>query len=87
MSGNPLQGTASIRYAPSDKVVEVVSLHEALLWACSGAPGAPRSAEELAGWLSHETSSAVGVPASVVLDLLLRPGQQRLIVTHRSEPS
>ncbi|MEK7381665.1 MAG: hypothetical protein AAB262_00070 [Elusimicrobiota bacterium] len=50
VSGNPLSGTLTLTYQPAGRAIEVVSLHDALAWACSAAPGAPRSVEELAGW-------------------------------------
>lgn len=81
VSGNPLSGTISIEYAPSGKAIEVVTLHDALLWACSGVGAAPRSVEELAAWMAGQASAAVGCPCVVVLDLLVRPGRQRLVVT------
>lgn len=84
VSGNPLSGTLTLRYQPGAVVVEVVTLHAALAWACSGAPGAPRSVEALAGWAAREVSGAVGVPVVAVVDLVVRPGRQRLTVTARA---
>jgi hypothetical protein len=80
VSGNPLSGSLTISYDPAGLVLEVVSLDHALRWACSGAPGAPRSAEALAAWAATTARPAVGVPVRVRLDLTLRPGGQRLVV-------
>lgn len=81
VSGNPVAGVAVIRYAGAVHVAEVVTLLDALRWACSGADGAPRSVEELAAWLSREVSVAVGAPASCAVWVLVRPGPQ-LLVAH-----
>lgn len=80
VSGNPLSGTLTLTYTPAGRTIEVVSLFDAIAWACSGAPGAPRSVEELATWAAAESSAAVGGPVTLTADLLLRPGQQRLVV-------
>ena len=84
VSGNPLSGTLTLRYQPAAVVIEVVTLHEALGLACSAAPGAPRSVEALASWAAKEASTAVGVPVIATLDLIVRPGRQRLTVTARA---
>jgi hypothetical protein len=80
VSRNPLGGTLTLTYSPAGAALEVVSLHGALAWACSGRAGAPRSAEELAAWAARESANALGVPVTVTLDLTLRPGRQRLCV-------
>lgn len=80
VSGNPIAGVAVIRYTAAVSV-EVVTLRDAMAWACSGSPGAPRSVETLAGWLRDQVTAAVGVPSSVSLYLLIRPGPQLLIVS------
>lgn len=84
VSGNPLSGTVRISYAPVGCVLEVVALLDALAWAASGADGAPRSVEAMAHRLAAECGAAVGVPVVVVLDLVIRPGRQRLVVTASS---
>lgn len=84
VSGNPLSGTLTLRYQPGAVVIEVVTLHAALAWACSAAPGAPRSVEALATWAAKEASMAVGVPVVAIVDLIVRPGRQRLAVTARA---
>lgn len=80
VSRNPLSGTLSISYQPTGVSLEVVSLHDAIAWACNGGPGAPRSAEELALWVARTCCDALGVPVSVGLRLILRPGYQVLSV-------
>jgi hypothetical protein len=80
VSRNPIGGTLTLGYVPAGSALEVVSLHAALAWACSGQPGAPRSAEELAAWAARESAKALGVPVVATLDLTLRPGRQRLCV-------
>ncbi len=80
VSGNPLSGTITVSYHPIFCSLEAVSLHDALLWACSRAPTAPRSVESLATWMAGEAARAVGVPVVVDLDLIIRPGHQRLRV-------
>ncbi len=84
VSGNPLSGTLSLTYAPksgpSGGVLEAVSLYDTLNWACSGVPGAPRSVEELARFMARAASAALDVPVEARLDLVIRPGSQRLIV-------
>jgi hypothetical protein len=80
VSRNPIGGTLAISYMPAGSALEVVSLHNALVWACSGGAGAPRSAEELSAWAARESAKALGVPVTVTLDLTLRPGRQRLCV-------
>lgn len=75
-----MRGTVRVSYS-APVAVEVVTLHAALAWACSGAVGAPRSVETLAGWLRDQVTAAVGVPSSVSLYLLIRPGPQLLIVS------
>lgn len=81
VSGNPLSGTASVTYCPDEHTLEVVSLLNALTWACSSrAPGSPKSVEELADWLADQAFHAVNVAVTVELDLQVRPGPQRLIV-------
>lgn len=85
MSLNPLWGSVEITYHPiQERAVEVVSLHAALAWACSRAPGTPSSAEQLAKWLADTVAEAVEVQVTVTLRLVLRPGFQRLVVRHRS---
>lgn len=84
VSGNPINGTLTLRYQPAGVVIEVVTLHAALAWACSAAPGAPRSVEALAAWAAKEASTTVGVPVVATLDLIVRPGRQRLAVTARA---
>lgn len=79
-SGNPIGGSVSVTYRPAAVVVEVVSLHDALRWACSGQPGAPRSVEALAFWLCDQVHRACGVRVRVRLNLSVNPGPQRLVV-------
>jgi hypothetical protein len=86
VSGNPLSGTLSIAYTPTAQVLEVVSLFNALQWACSGTAGAPRSVEELAAWFARQCASAVGAPVIVALDLVVRPGRQALRVRSEAQP-
>jgi hypothetical protein len=86
VSGNPLGGTLSIAYTPSGEALEVVSVHASLAWACAGGPGAPRSVEELASWVAREAAAAVRAPVVVTLDLLVRPGRQRLRVRAEASP-
>lgn len=81
VSGNPLSGTVRISYDPADRTLEVVALLDTLRWAASGADGAPRSVEAMAVWLAKESAGAVGVRVAVVLDFIVRPGRQRLIVS------
>jgi hypothetical protein len=83
VSRNPLSGTVRVEYSRALGALEVVSLHDALAWACSGDPDAPRSVESLADWLARECRIAVGVPVTVTLDLVVNPGPQRLVVRCR----
>lgn len=80
VSRNPESGTVAIEYRPDRVVAEVVSLHDALAWACSGHQDAPRSVEALAMWLCDQLHRACGVAVRVRLDLQVRPGPQRLVV-------
>lgn len=80
VSRNPESGTITIEYRPERAVVEVVSLHSALAWACSGDTSAPRSVEALAIWLCDQMHRACGVAVRVRLDLQVWPGPQRLVV-------
>lgn len=41
VSGNPLSGTLTLSYQPTDRVIEVVTLHAVLRWACSGGDAPP----------------------------------------------
>lgn len=87
VSRNPVSGTVRVRYAPRSGpdpwvVCEVVSLHEALAFACSGDETAPRSVESLAAWLGDQVFKAVRVRVRVELDLMVLPGPQRLIVRY-----
>lgn len=81
MSRNPTAGTVAISYRPEGAALEVVSLLEALSWACSNADGAPQSVEAVAAWLAGECRAALGVRVRVLVDLTVNPGPQRLAVT------
>lgn len=86
VSGNPLSGTLTLQYTPSGYTIEVVSLAAAMRWACSGSASAPRSVEDLAAWAAREAAVAVGVRVVAVVDVVVRPGRQRLRVEAACSP-
>jgi len=86
VSRNPLGGTLTLSYEPAGRALEVVSLHDALAWACGPAKGSPTSAEGLALWAAKTAAAALGVPVTARLVLLLRPGNQTLTVESEGRP-
>lgn len=86
VSRNPLRGTLRICYAPAGLVAEVVTLFDAWAWAQSGADAAPKSAEQLAAWIGSEVATAVEVRVRAELDIVVNPGEQRLLVVFLAGP-
>ena len=75
VSRNPVFGVIRIRYAPEDRVVEVVALHGWVSQFVKPAPGNPRNVEGVAARMATDLHDALGVAVEVDLWLLVRPWQ------------
>lgn len=90
-SRNPKSGTLTLEYSPlvnneEDMALEVVSLWRVVSTLHTQKDG-PRSAESLARRVALMAATSLGVAVHYELDILLSPGDQRLIAKGMAWPS